>query len=796
MEQPSYLDKLNPQQREAVQTLDGPVLIVAGAGSGKTRVLTYRIAYLLQHQVKPYAILALTFTNKAAQEMKERIEQIVGSELASKLTMGTFHSIFMRILKDEASAIGYESNFTIFDTSDSQSAVNRIIKALELDSKIYDSRKLFAKISSLKNHLISSSEFRSKASFYSQRFGIDSQWEKFGEIYERYCAVMLENNAMDFDDLLINTHRLFHEHPDILERYQNIYQYILVDEYQDTNAVQNEILNLLARRFRNLCVVGDDAQSIYAFRGANMGHILNFTKQYPETKTIKLITNYRSTPPIVNAANELISHNEEQIRKVCRAAQTSGEKIDLMIPYNEGDEANRVALKIRDIVARNQCDYGHFAVLYRTSSQSRKLEEMLHRYNIPYTVYGGLSFFKRKEIQDFIAYCKFLINPRDTESLLRIINFPKRGIGDKAQEVLLTEAAAKHLHLWNYIETLSAQSESSLQKSALTAICLFREQLQPLMQEIISTPANEMAQRLYEASGLAAYYQAESAESIEGEARQGNLQEFLHAVDEFVKSKQQQSAEEVITLGAYIDEAALQTETDQEKNVEACVTLSTVHSSKGLEFDHVFVVGLEDGLFPSKRSKEEDGGLEEERRLCYVAVTRAAQTLTLSSCQSRFFAGHEETSKPSIFIEELLGEERCNKVFSRARTGGNPVEDYSERSLVRGSNSMRSTGYGGRKISTQNIYTSTTNRSPRFNTRAVPPPQPKPQGGNTSSSKPFDSLLGFAVGDKVRHPERGIGTIVEIASQGLHGKVYIRFTNTGRTEAMYLAYAQLEKLDS
>lgn len=789
MAEASYLDALNPEQREAVLTLQGPVLIVAGAGSGKTRVLTYRIAHFLQQGVAPYSILALTFTNKAAREMKERIQKVVGGDVAERLYMGTFHSIFMRILREEAATLGYSSNFTIYDTGTSVALVNRIIKKKQLDKEVYKARDIFSIISRYKNDLVLPADYLADRKL--QERDVRSNHGRLGEIYEEYCQEMAQNNAMDFDDLLVNTFRLFNEHRDILERYQNIFKYIMVDEFQDTNDVQNRILNLLAQRHHNLCVVGDDAQSIYAFRGARVQNILQFTTLYPEAKTIKLITNYRSTSAIVNAANLLISYNPNQIHKECRAAQEAGKDIKVLVPETDSEEALLVAKEISEISMRSFVPYNHFAVLYRTSAQSRSLEVALRRYNIPCRIYGGTSFYTRKEIMDLMAYFNFVINPSDNDMLMRIINLPTRGIGDKAQNTLFTEALRHRTSIWNYIESLP-RKDSDLQKGAQTALCLFREMLQPFIVEVSTAKATDFAKKLYHTSGLQGLYEADG--SAEGEARIQNLRELFIAIADYEEEYKKAKPLETVTLGMFMEEAALLTDADQKDKENAnSVTLTTIHSAKGLEFEHVYVVGLEDGLFPSQRSLAEDDGEEEERRLCYVAVTRAAKTLTVSSCRSRrTYSAIPSMAKPSRFLLELLGKEKYIALFRRGSYADSGREaSFSEESLVR---FRRPPSKGGqssvnqlepqrerRKVATGNLASNLR--------RSLSPTK-----GSTTQSAPVTPFTDFAVGDSISHASLGEGTIRSLQGAGYDMRALIEFAD-GSVRTLTLKYAKLKKLN-
>lgn len=792
MTESSYLDALNPEQREAVTTLQGPVLIVAGAGSGKTRVLTCRIAHFLQQNVPASSILALTFTNKAAKEMKERIGNMLGGKVAENIAMGTFHSVFMRILRHNAELLGYKSNFTIYDPSTAVALINRIVKRKELDKELYKGRDIFGIISRCKNDYILPSDYLSNPKFLE--LDARSRREHLGAIYQTYCQEMVENNAMDFDDLLINTYRLFNEHRDVLERYQELYKYIMVDEFQDTNDVQNKILNLLAQRYHNLCVVGDDAQSIYAFRGARVQNILQFTALYPETKLIKLVTNYRSTSAIVNAANRLISYNTEQIPKDCKAAQGEGTPIKLISPEVDSEEALLVAVGIKNLQQRTYESYKNFAVLYRTSAQSRALEAALRRYNIPYRVYGGTSFYTRKEIMDLMAYFNFVLNPIDNEALVRIINLPTRGIGDKAQSVLFREAMKHRVAIWNYIESLP-RGDSELSKAAQTSICSFREMIRPFMVKVNTDGALDLADELYSASGLKGLYES-SSQTHEDEARVQNLRELFKAIDDYVREYNEKKPGEIVTLGMFMEEATLLTDAEQKdkENAES-VTLTTIHSAKGLEFGHVYVVGLEEGLFPSPRSLDEEHGLEEERRLCYVAVTRAAKTLTLSSCKSRRqYTSIPTRVKPSRFLLELLGKNSFDALVKKRGEVGSFEDSYAEESLVR----FRRPSVGGereradfrellpqrerKKVATGNVSSVTSRPLVSLSGR-----------GMSESAKTVTQFTDFVMGDRVLHAQFGEGTLRSLQGAGYDMRALIEFDD-GSVRTLAMRYANLKKL--
>ena len=766
----SYLDTLNPAQREAVEYLNGSILIVAGAGSGKTRVLTYRVAHLLQSGIPPKNILALTFTNKAATEMTERVAKVVGKSKAANLTMGTFHSIFLRILKNETDKIGYQNNFTIYDTSAAQTLAGRIVKELDLDKEIYKSQLIASRISRCKNALILPEAYTNDP--IAHKKDLTAGIPEFGNIYATYYQRMRAENVMDFDDLLVNTYLLFRNHPDRLAYYQDKFQYIMVDEFQDTNDVQNQILNLLAQKYRNLCVVGDDAQSIYAFRGANLKNILTFQENYPETKVVKLVTNYRSTPEIVNAANRLIAKNTEQIPKECQAAQASGEKIIYNLRENEREEALGVAQDIRNTYQSRLCTYNQFAILYRASHLSRILEEKLRAYNIPYKIYGGRSFYQRKEVMELLAYYNFVVNPLNDDTLLRIINLPTRGIGEKAQKDLTHEARQAHLSLWAYIESLPTPN-TVISKPTLAKIIDFRESLKPHIASVNTTPVSKIAEAIYTASSLNKLYS--SGRSADDEARNQNLRELLKNVHEFEEQKQNQDPETLVTLEMFLSEISLLTDADNEdKDNRPTVTLTTIHSAKGLEFDYVYLVGMNENIFPSERSLNEIDGIEEERRLCYVAVTRAAKRLTVSSCNSRFMfqGGNRKVCaiKQSRFISEL-GLETSTTHHYLADT----ADSYSERPLIR----MR--------------RPSPTTTTSYHRTNFQPQHIPNTLGTRAKSNTPPVTTSDYTVGDRVQHPHFGDGEVLRVMQEGLNSSAYIRFDD-GVERTLLLRIARLKKL--
>ncbi|MCB0820079.1 MAG: UvrD-helicase domain-containing protein [Bacteroidetes bacterium] len=645
----NYLNELNPVQRSAVMQTDGPVMIIAGAGSGKTRVLTYRIAHLLNHGVSAFSILALTFTNKAAREMKERIHHIVGSTESANLWMGTFHSVFARILRFEAEKLGYPSNFTIYDTDDSKSLIKTILNEMGLDDKIYKPSLVLNRISGAKNNLISAQQYLSMREITEEdRL---SGKPKLGLVYQAYETRCFKASAMDFDDLLFKTNVLFKNYPEVLYKYQDKFRFIMVDEYQDTNFSQYLIVKKLAARHLNICVVGDDAQSIYAFRGANIQNILNFERDYPELKMFKLEQNYRSTKTIVEAANAVISKNKAQLRKVVWTDNNPGERIKVMLTASDNEEGAMVANQIFEQRMQNQMPYKDFAVLYRTNAQSRALEESLRKRSIPYRIYGGLSFYKRKEIKDLLAYFRLTINPNDEEALKRVINYPARGIGKTTLEKIIVAADEKGVSIWNLISAL--QEYDVVKGAAVRKIVDFVNMIRSFRHNLESTDAFVLAMNIAKSSGLLKELNADK--TPEGISRYENIQALLNGIQEFVETKPESEDEvQERTLDVYVRDIALLTDADEddEKDAEK-VSLMTIHAAKGLEFKSVFVVGLEENLFPSQLSLNSVEELEEERRLFYVAITRAEKHLVLSHAETRYRWGQITHAEPSRFIQEI-----------------------------------------------------------------------------------------------------------------------------------------------
>ena len=640
-----FLNELNESQRLAVEYTDGPSLVIAGAGSGKTRVLTYKVAYLLKKGFPPSSILALTFTNKAAREMKERIAEIVGNKIARYLWMGTFHSIFSRILRTEAQYTGFTQNFSIYDQSDSKSLLKSIIKEMELDSKIYTPGLVQSRISMAKNNLITPKAYAADYSLIEK--DRKNHVGKLGDVYQTYCIRCKQANAMDFDDLLLQTNLLFRNHPEILQKYQQLFRYILVDEYQDTNFAQYLIIKKLAERHENICVVGDDAQSIYSFRGANIDNIFQFKNSYRDAKIFKLEQNYRSTKTIVKAANSLIKKNKEQIQKTIFSEKETGTPIKVFSTYTDLEEGIVVANCVANLYSEN-FQYQDIAVLYRTNSQSRVLEEALRNRNIPYRIYGGLSFYERKEIKDVIAYCRLICNQHDEEALKRIINYPTRGIGETTVNKIIECAQRNQISLWEVISDL-AKYKLPINSGTVTKIEQFKELIDVFVGHVNTQNAYDLVNQLINDTGIV--QDINSDNSPENLSKQENIQELLNALHEFCERKKNEGDKGF--LPDFLSEISLLTDQDTDTSEGDRVTLMTVHSAKGLEFRAVFIVGMEEQLFPSIFSIFNERELEEERRLFYVAITRAKEHCFISYAKSRFRNGKTYFSEPSRFIKDI-----------------------------------------------------------------------------------------------------------------------------------------------
>ena len=762
------LNELNEAQRAAVEFCDGPSLVIAGAGSGKTRVLTHKIAYLLEQGLPPYYILALTFTNKAAREMKSRIAELVGEKRARRLWMGTFHSIFARILRNEAESIGFQSNFTIFDTSDSRNQIKLIIKDMKLDDKQYRPGSVHGQISRAKNSLITPAMYAGNAEIieYDRR----AKQPQLFEIYQRYQNRLRSGNSMDFDDLLMYTNILFRDHKEVLEKYRNQFQYILVDEYQDTNFAQHLIVKQLSDVHHRVCVVGDDAQSIYSFRGADIDNILNFKSNFPETKVFKLEQNYRSTQNIVNAANSLIKKNTEQIAKDVFSENEVGEKMEVLSTFSDFEEGLVVANKIARMRLEMHSAYSDFAILYRTNAQSRIFEDSLRKKNIPYRIYGGKSFYQRKEIKDVIAYFRLIVNPSDEEAFRRIINYPTRGIGDVTVGKLASAAELHQISLWN---VLSSPLDYNVNINSGTQKRL--KEFQTLMSDFINSKetldAFDLAQEVLKKTGISK--EAYQDLTPEGMSRSQNIQELLNAIDEFVSTRREEGDEE-ISLVDFLSEVSLLTDQDTDKDEEAeKVTLMTVHSAKGLEFNHVFVVGMEEDLFPSSMAKSEVRGLEEERRLFYVAMTRAMKTCTITYARSRFKNGQTNSAVESRFLKEIDPEyiSMDLNTVSHNLTTDNAVDFWvtmREQRIKR--ESLRES-----RVNNNSSYTGRTGLSTGRLTHVE----------KTASSMPLSKeAKELEEGDIIEHERFGQGEVTSIELSGNDRRAVVEFESAGRKQLL------------
>ena len=757
-----YLSGLSDVQHEAVTATEGPSLVIAGAGSGKTRVLTYRIAYLLQQGVQPWSILALTFTNKAAKEMKERISTVVGEKTASMLWMGTFHSIFAKILRNEAERLGFNKSFTIYDTTDSKGLIRQIVRELQLDPKVYKESDVLSRISMAKNNLVTPQAYANNSSITTD----DAKQRKseIYRIYAMYAQRCYKSSAMDFDDLLLNTNILFRDFPDALEKYQQKFRYILVDEYQDTNYSQYLIVKKLAELYRNVCVVGDDAQSIYSFRGAKIENILNYKTDYPDYKLFKLEQNYRSTQTIVNAANSIIDKNKNQIKKVAFSSNDEGEKIKIISAFTDQEEASLVAGDIADIVQREHCQYSDFAILYRTNAQSRSFEETLRKHNIPYRVFGSLSFYQRKEIKDLLAYLRLTVNLNDDESLRRVINVPARGIGETTVSNLQNIANANGQTLWNAIVNLGA-FRGDIKPAAVNKIMGFAQIIGSNKTRALTDDAYEMAYAIANNSGIIAELRLDK--SLEGMSRLQNVEELLNSIKEFVESRKKEGETEVTTLTEYLENVALLTDMDtDDKEDKNRVSVMTVHASKGLEFDYVFLAGLEENLFPSTMTGLTPSELEEERRLFYVAVTRAAKKVTISNAHTRMRWGQVVSNAPSRFIKDIDPQFIDSKISKQAMHLFSSSQQTRE---ISGAVKAR-------------LSPRTLSQMPRV---AV-------SQAATKSSLPSINPDLLEVGMPVAHERFGTGTVVSIEGEGANRRAVVNFDRVGKKNLL-LKFANLKK---
>ena len=751
-----YLKELNPEQRQAVEQTDGPVMIIAGAGSGKTRVLTYRIAHLIYAKgVDAFHILSLTFTNKAASEMKQRIEKLAGLD-ARNTWMGTFHSVFAKILRVEADKLGYPSNFTIYDSDDSKSLIRTLVKELRLDDKVYKASVVLSRISGAKNRLISWQTYQNDP--FVKADDEAALRPRMGEIYQRYQERLFKAGAMDFDDLLFNTNILFRDHIEVLNKYQQRFKYVMVDEFQDTNISQYLITKKLAAVHQNICVVGDDAQSIYAFRGADIQNILNFEKDYPDLFVVKLEQNYRSTKNIVDAANSIIDKNKGQLKKIVWTSNPEGDLIELFKASSDNEEGRIVANTIFEEKNNKQLNNSDFAILYRTNSQSRSMEEALRKLNLTYKIVGGLSFYQRKEIKDLMAYLRFAVNPADEEAFKRIINYPKRGIGDTSVEKILVSAYEHDIPLWDVVQN----APSFLGGRAGVSVDDFSTMIKAFQIEIERKDAFEAASTVAKQSGL--LRELYEDKTIEGLNRYENVQELLNAIKEYVDNPENEDK----SLGAFLQEIALLTDNDQDKSQTDAITLMTIHASKGLEFKQVFVVGMEEDLFPSQMMMQSREDLEEERRLFYVASTRAMDKLYLSYALTRYRYGRLLNCEPSRFLEEVNPDLlKVNKRMSATR---------ELPGAFRSDGPPGTAGFIGIKKQPET-------RLPTAMHVHTPNPDFKPSNTN-----------GLQEGQLVEHPKFGFGKVQKIETEGLNKKASIQFEHFGE-KTLLLSFAKLRIID-
>lgn len=831
------LNDLNEAQRAAVEYIDGPSLVIAGAGSGKTRVLTYKIAYLLSQGMKPWSIMALTFTNKAAREMKERIGKLVGNDLAQHLYMGTFHSIFSRILRAEAEHIGFNNNFTIYDESDSRSLIKAIVKEMGLDDKKYKPAAVHAKISMAKNNLMSAAAYESDAAIFEQNKR--AQMPEVGKIFVAYVQRCKQANAMDFDDLLTLTYQLFREHEDIRHKYAARFDYVLVDEYQDTNHVQMSIVMQLCQEKQRVCAVGDDSQSIYSFRGANIDNILNYQRQFQGTRLFKLEQNYRSTQTIVEAANSLIKHNRNQIPKDVFSENAKGEKIQYKPAYSDKEEAAIVAKDVKRIRREDGCQYSDFAILYRTNAQSRSFEEEFRKQGIPYRIYGGLSFYQRKEIKDIIAYFRLVANPDDEEAIKRIINYPARGIG---ATTVLKIADCAHQNQVSFWEVIGAPERYGLAvtKGTMNKLETFRLLISSFIERAQTTDVYELGDAIIKESGIS--QDIMSGKDADDLARQENLEEFLSGMSAFVEERREEGRFDELFLQDYLQDVALLTDADSEGDKdEPRVSLMTVHAAKGLEFPTVFVVGLEENIFPSPLSAASLRELEEERRLLYVAITRAEKHCILTNAKNRWRYGKMEFDNPSRFIDEIDGklidslDEAGGSLFgsradsmsdqpewARAQRSRRPWEDAEQpRYSSRYQNSKpvasqfvadpkpslfddepETSHTSGRSSLSEGNFKSVRalNAAKRYMETHSSHPASRSTGSSAASvsssaaSSAGSSSCGLQEGMKIEHQRFGRGTVLKIEGTGENTKATVEFVHSG-TKQLLLKYAKFTVVD-
>lgn len=823
------LSQLNQEQRSAVTYNDGPQLVIAGAGSGKTRVLTYKIAYLVQQGMKPWYILALTFTNKAANEMKQRIAQLIGQETARYIQMGTFHSIFSRILRIEADAIGYTSGFTIYDESDSRSLLKSIIKEMGLDDKQYRPASVHAIISKAKNQLIMPRDYSSRSEFMNR--DRNSRMPELHSVYEAYVQRCRKANAMDFDDLLVLTHQLLKEHEDIRQKYCQRFQYVLVDEYQDTNYAQQCIVWLLTKEHRHICVVGDDAQSIYGFRGANIDNILDFQQIYEGSRLFKLQQNYRSTQRIVQAANSLIKHNQRQIPKDVFSENDEGEKIIFKPVYSDKEEAFVVCKDIKRIARQENAPYSDFAILYRTNAQSRSFEEEMRKQNIPYRIYGGLSFYQRKEIKDIIAYFRLVVNPDDEEAFKRIINYPARGIGNVTIQKIADSARSHAVSFWQVISN-PEQYLQGMNQGTLGKINRFKELIEGYILKASNTDVYQLGNEIMKTSGFIADIYSNS--DPEGLARQENVEELLAGMQDFCESKKEEGRENEIYLTDYLQEVALLTDLDSDDGEGSRVSLMTVHAAKGLEFPTVFIVGLEENIFPSPLSMGSMREMEEERRLLYVAITRAEKHCIMTSAKNRWRFGKMEFDTPSRFIKDIdpklmvvesesdeLGLQAAKHSGVNRRTSSGYGREYSSDVPYIGRNTwgdgefrMNDRMQNSRPVASQfRADAKPKITAPRRAETAVDPfsasfkrrlqqaggnlrkvSEAVSHGGRTlSDATPAAQADALQEGSVIEHQRFGVGTVLKIEGSGENQKITVEFKNSG-TKQLLIKFARFSIL--
>ena len=782
---PDYIEELNEGQRNAVLYNDGPSLVIAGAGSGKTRVLTYKIAYLLENGYQPWNILALTFTNKAAREMKERIARQMGPERARHLWMGTFHSMFLRILHVEAGHIGFTSQFTIYDTADSKSLIRSIIKEMGLDEKVYKPGMVQARISNAKNHLVSPAGYANNKEAYEGDRA--AKVPALRDIYQRYWERCRQADAMDFDDLLFYTFLLFRDHPEVLARYQDQFRYILVDEYQDTNFAQHSIVLQLAKNHQHVCVVGDDAQSIYSFRGADIDNILYFTKVYPDTKVFKLEQNYRSTQTIVRAANSLIEKNQWQIRKEVFSEKEKGEAIGVYQAYSDVEEGDIVVNKIAELRREKRYAYSDFAILYRTNAQSRIFEEAMRKRSMPYRIYGGLSFYQRKEIKDVIAYFRLIVNPNDEEAFKRIINYPARGIGDTTVGKIIAAATGHNVSLWTVLCEPLAYG-LNFNKGTVGKLQAFRELISAFITDAAEKNAYEIGADIIRQSGIINDVCQDS--SPENLSRKENIEELVNGMSDFCAQRQEEGNLNVL-LGDFLSEVSLLTDQDSDKDGDdEKITLMTVHSAKGLEFKNVFVVGMEENLFPSGMVGDSPRALEEERRLFYVAITRAEEHCFLSYAKTRFRYGKMEFGSPSRFLKDIdirfLRLPQDAGMFRRVEEEAVAFRRENARGFAP---DKENAPYGGKeRVSVRPKQQIIAPTVPRNLKRVAP-------SANTASTSLSDggSANRIQQGQLIEHERFGLGEVLKVEGEGDNAKATIRFKNAGDKQLL-LRFARFKVL--